>query len=101
MAETTFKTFLVAVFSWLMLISSANALNLKSNVIILLDLSNSYFTPDRMEDRIKDNIDQLSELIANKKDGPKDLASSKCFLLRASVKQKSPYASIFFIGGTY
>ena len=71
MAETTFKTFLVAVFSWLMLISSANALNLKSNVIILLDLSNSYFTPDRMEDRIKDNIDQLSELIANKKDGPK------------------------------
>ena len=75
----TFKTFKCCFES----MSSHECANAKSNVIVLLDFR-LIFYPDRMEERIKDNIKQL-ELIANK-DGPKDRASTKCFLLRASVK---------------
>ena len=59
---------LLASFLWT---ASAQALSLKSNVIILLDFSNSYFTPDRKNAAIPRNIRMLAGLIADKKNGPK------------------------------
>ena len=49
----------------------AHALKLKSNVIVLMDFSNSYFTPERKDSAIPRNIRMLASLIADKNDGPK------------------------------
>jgi len=46
------------------------ALSLKSNVIVLMDFSNSYFTPERIKVAIPDNFRKLSEAIGSKNDGP-------------------------------
>lgn len=62
---------IASLFMSAVIFTSANAKELKSNVLVLLDFSNSYFTEDRIPNVIPDNIMQLSELIANKKDGPK------------------------------
>ena len=49
----------------------AHALKLKSNVIVLMDFSNSYFTPERKDSAIPRNIRMLASLIADKNYGPK------------------------------
>ena len=58
---------LLASFLW----TASDSPSLKSNVIILLDFSNSYFTPDRKNAAIPRNIRMLAGLIADKKNGPK------------------------------
>lgn len=64
-------------FQWLLYIlffaaalSPAKALDLKSNVIVLMDFSNSYFTTERLKSAIPDNFKKLSEAIGSKRDGP-------------------------------
>lgn len=62
--------FLTAVLFCFM--SSASYANeLKSNVFLLVDFSNSYFTPERIESRIQRNIEQFSSAVSSKRDGPK------------------------------
>lgn len=61
----------VLLLSCLFWVSHAQALKLKSNVIILMDFSNSYFTPDRKDFAIPRNIRMLASLIADKNEGPK------------------------------
>ena len=61
----------VFIFCTLFFVSSGFARELKSNVIVLLDFSNSYFTEDRIQNEIPRNIKQISELIASDNDGPK------------------------------
>tara|TARA_B110000503_G_scaffold104120_1_gene155369 strand:+ start:827 stop:1576 length:750 start_codon:yes stop_codon:yes gene_type:complete len=62
--------FLYACF--FMLISNMTiARELKSNVIVLVDFSNSYYTPDRKKIDIPQNIKKLTNIIASKRNGPK------------------------------
>ncbi|WP_415390283.1 hypothetical protein [Porticoccus sp. Uisw_050_02] len=60
--------FFIGIFSF---VSSGLARDLESNVIVLMDFSNSYFTPDRVKKEIPRNINTLAGLIASKADGPK------------------------------
>jgi len=69
------KRFYLTLLSVFVVIASqvpteSKALNLKSNVIVLMDFSNSYFTPDRIKLAIPDNFRKLSEAIGSKNDGP-------------------------------
>lgn len=52
-------------------VSTPYAAELNSNVIVLFDFSNSYFTPERLKSRIPNNIKQLSSAISDKREGPK------------------------------
>ena len=60
----------VFIFGLIQVPMNTNALNLKSNVIVLMDFSNSYFTPDRIKLAIPDNFRKLAEAIGSKNDGP-------------------------------
>ena len=69
--KKTINLICVLLLSSLFCATHAQALKLKSNVIILMDFSNSYFTAERKDTAIPRNIRMLASLIADKNDGPK------------------------------
>ena len=51
--------------------STTIARDLESNVIVLFDFSNSYFTPERINSEIPDNLKKLANAVGSKRNGPK------------------------------
>ena len=64
-----FKICIYVMISFFLISKPGFSLDLKSNVILLVDFSTSYYTPERVEKAIKKNIKDLSKLISSKKDG--------------------------------
>lgn len=89
MKEKLTLIFLV-IFSIQFSTSTAQALDLRSNVIILMDFSNSYFTEERIRNAIPENIRKLSILIADKKDGPKKPALIQILPISTISEQERP-----------
>ena len=51
--------------------SAAISRDLESNVIVLFDFSNSYFTSERAQSEIPDNLKKLANAVGSKRNGPK------------------------------
>lgn len=74
-------------------IETAFAKNLKSNVIILLDFSNSYFRDERISNDIPRNISQITKLIGHKKNGPKKPALVQLLPINSASEIARPYCT--------
>ena len=66
-----FLLILGAVMIALSVSTNAFARDLESNVIVLFDFSNSYYTPERAKSEIPNNLKKLSTALGSKRNGPK------------------------------
>lgn len=62
---------LTTLFTLINIANVAFARDLESNVIVLFDFSNSYFTPERAQSDILNNVKQLANAVGSKRDGPR------------------------------
>ena len=46
-------------------------LEISSNVVVLFDFSNSYYTPERAKSEIPNNVKKLANALGSKRNGPK------------------------------
>ena len=90
-----YKLLLMPIFLAGSLLLSPNVLakDLKSNVIILLDFSNSYFTSERASEIIPDNIRDIAKLIGNKRNGPKRPALIQLLPIDSASEIARPYCT--------
>ena len=73
-----------------LLSSTSHANELKSNVFLLVDFSNSYFRPERVESQIQRNIEQFSSTVSSKRDGPKKPALIQVLPINAISEASAP-----------
>ena len=66
-----FAYFLSFLFFAVNLANPANARDLESNVVVLFDFSNSYYTPERAKSEIPNNVKKLANALGSKRNGPK------------------------------
>ena len=82
---------LIAIIIFLTGFSSfSHAENLKSNVIVLFDLSGSYFTSERIKSEIPNNIKQLSNVLGSKRNGPQAPALIQVFPITTTSEIERP-----------
>jgi hypothetical protein len=76
---------------------STNALDLKSNVIILMDFSNSYFTKSRLKKTIPSNFKKIAEVIGSKKNGPKRPSLVQVFPINDKSQEGQPVCEFLLL----